>query len=647
MVTLPPLLLLILLLTNITQNPPRFTRPAYRSRPTRPTRVSRRMRRIISNTTNQVSHSFPGISMRHRRACTLRRIWEYHQDTRADRAHVDMLACWHPLNMFNSSQVTMVANLATNSRVTRFSLCSNCGYKVFVTLLCGALLSLNARFQIGQSAHRGGGRKGGRPFRGGGRGRGRGRGQGGGRYGKPHGGVPNSAPSATVPGQATSAVPAQVPVAPAWPPPRMAWCELCRVDCNTPEILEQHKNGKRHKKSLQTHAELQNLNKVITGQQSVQMPNPEVQTEVFKPEKVEGSGEKQLTQESIPVQAPTDNDKNETELQKNTVDKPEVNTVDSAEEPQQKTRDPIVARGRGLKRKMRGGRGGKYMRTGEGSRRPVEPPKPKEVIPFICELCNVKCESQVVFNSHLAGKKHLANVKRFHGHRALYGEAGLQALYPPNLNAPSSSVTPQVQQGVNDPQVLLAQLLTYVLAQAQAPGLLAAQVPGLAAAVAPVPGSSQETQYHCNFQTQGPLVVSEVKNKNVMLEAEGQPESITSESEVAANVSIDTKAVNVSSTSEEKDASLPGDDDLVIAASEKPDDHIEQDLSATMSAKPTPPLKCEGNLSSQAVQQGPCNDPVDAELERKEQDPGSEPEGDRGEDSELEHEEYPQPQLTS
>ncbi|KAL5794904.1 hypothetical protein ACOSP7_003498 [Xanthoceras sorbifolium] len=496
---------------------------------------------------------------------------------------------------------------------------------------------------IGQSAHRGGGRKGGRPFRGGGRGRG----QGGGRYGKPHGGVPNSAPSATVPGQATSAVPAQVPVAPAWPPPRMAWCELCRVDCNTPEILEQHKNGKRHKKSLQTHAELQNLNKVITGQQSVQMPNPEVQTEVFKPEKVEGSGEKQLTQESIPVQAPTDNDKNETELQKNTVDKPEVNTVDSAEEPQQKTRDPIVARGRGLKRKMRGGRGGKYMRTGEGSRRPVEPPKPKEVIPFICELCNVKCESQVVFNSHLAGKKHLANVKRFHGHRALYGEAGLQALYPPNLNAPSSSVTPQVQQGVNDPQVLLAQLLTYVLAQAQAPGLLAAQVPGLAAAVAPVPGSSQETQYHCNFQTQGPLVVSEVKNKNVMLEAEGQPESITSESEVPANVSIDTKAVNVSSTSEEKDASLPGDDDLVIAASEKPDDHIEQDLSATMSAKPTPPLKCEGNLSSQAVQQGPCNDPVDAELERKEQDPGSEPEGDRGEDSELEHEEYPQPQLTS
>ncbi|KAK4848647.1 hypothetical protein QYF36_015591 [Acer negundo] len=456
---------------------------------------------------------------------------------------------------------------------------------------------------IGQSAHRGGGRKGGRPFRGGGRGHGRGRGRGGGRYAPPHSGVPNSAPLASVPGQATLTEPAQVPAA-----PRMAWCKICRVDCNTPEILEQHKNGKRHKKNLQTHAELQNLNKVITGEQNVQLPNPEVQTEVFQPEKVEGSGEKQLKQESVPSQAPTDNDRNETELPNNSVDKVEVNTVDSTEDPQRKTRDQFVARGRGLKRKMRGGRGGKYMRTSEGSRRPVEPPKPKEVIPFICELCNVKCESQVVFNSHLVGKKHIANIKRFHGHRALYGEAGLQALYPPNLNASSSSVTPQVQQGVNDPQVLLAQLLTYVLAQAQTPGLLAAQVPGLAAAAAPVLASSQETQYQFNSQTQGPLVISEAENKIVTLEAEGQPESITSEPEVTASVSIDTNA------------SLP-QDNPVIASLEKPDDHTEQDLSAAITL----------NLSIQG------NNPDNAALENKEQDPGSEPELDPDEDSELEH----------
>ncbi|KAK3195095.1 hypothetical protein Dsin_026405 [Dipteronia sinensis] len=467
---------------------------------------------------------------------------------------------------------------------------------------------------IGQSAHRGGGRKGGRPFRGGGRGHGRGRGRGGGRYGPPHSGVPNSAPSASIPGQATLTEPALVPAA-----PRMAWCKICRVDCNTPEILEQHKNGKRHKKNLQTHAELQNLNKVITGQQNVQLPNPEVQTEVFLPEKVDGSGEKQLTQESVPSQAPAYNDRNETELPNNTVEKIEVNTVDSAEDPQRKTRDQFVARGRGLKRRMRGGRGGKYMRTSEGSRRPVEPPKPKEVIPFICELCNVKCESQVVFNSHLVGKKHIANVKRFHGHRALYGEAGLQALYPPNLNASSSSVTPQVQQGVNDPQVLLAQLLTYVLAQAQTPGLLAAQVPGLAAAAAPMLASSQETQYQFDSQTQGPLVISEAENKIVTLEAEGQPESITSKPQVEAEgqpESITSKPEVSASVSIDTNASLP-QDNPVIASLEKPDDHAEQDLSADMSIQ--------------------CNNPDNAALENKEQDPGSETEVDPDEDSELEH----------
>ena len=49
-------------------------------------------------------------------------------------------------------------------------------------------------------------------------------------------------PSASVSGQAQLPVAAQVPGAPFWPPPRMAWCELCRVDCNTLEIQESHKN---------------------------------------------------------------------------------------------------------------------------------------------------------------------------------------------------------------------------------------------------------------------------------------------------------------------------------------------------------------------------------------------------------------------
>ncbi|KAG2669288.1 hypothetical protein I3843_14G026800 [Carya illinoinensis] len=368
-------------------------------------------------------------------------------------------------------------------------------------------------------------------------------------------------PSASVSGQASLPVPAQVPAAPFWPPPRMAWCELCRVDCNTLEILEQHKNGKRHKKNLQKHEELQRLNKVITGQQNVQMPNSELQPEVVvQSEKVEENEGKQTPPENLTSEAVTGDNRNETEQQKDVVGNSEV-----LAEPEKKPKDQFAAQGRGLKRNMRGGRGGKYMRTYEGARRPVKTSKPKQAIPLMCELCNVKCDSQVVFDSHLTGKKHLANLKRFHGHRALYGEIGLQALYPPNLNvppahqqaglqsvyppnfnAPSTSGNPLVQQqGINDPQVLLAQLLmTYVLSQAQAqPPVM---VPA-ATTLEPPPstGSALENQYQPGLETQGSGGISEAGIHNAdAIEAKVQPQLISRESEASSSVSADADCLD-------------------------------------------------------------------------------------------------------
>ena len=49
---------------------------------------------------------------------------------------------------------------------------------------------------------------------------------------------------------------------------------------------------------------------------------------------------------------------------------------------------------------------------------------------------NINCVSQIVFNSDVVGKKYLENLKQFHGHSTLYGEAGIQALYLSNLNTP-------------------------------------------------------------------------------------------------------------------------------------------------------------------------------------------------------------------
>lgn len=484
-------------------------------------------------------------------------------------------------------------------------------------------LSVNAILQIGQTPYRGGGRRGNRPFRGGGRRHnsyrgprpdgfaptfpGRGRGQGGPRHFTSYGAVstnPNSAsspaegvatsvqpPLVSVPGQASLPVPTQVPPAPFWQPPRIAWCELCRVDCNTPEILEQHKNGKRHKKNLKVHEELQNL-RVISGQQNAQMPNAVLKPDVGQAENVEGFVEEQPLSEKVTPDAVTNDDGNETEQQNDG-----VGSSEASAEAEKKSMDHYPARGRGCKRKMRGGRGGKYMRANEGSRRQVEPPKAKQVIPLICELCNVKCESQVVFNSHMTGKKHVSNLKRFHGHRALYGEAGLQALYPPSsFNAPSGSLTPQFQQGVTDPQLLLAQLLmTFVLSQTQVSGIAPTPPPpGLAPAPATT-SSSFGNQNQSALHIQGPELVPEDGSPVAvtLAEANSQLRPVMTESEPGTTENADTKTENATSESAGKEV-LIGLDNLVVAQGEN---------SGQVSAEATlPVVQCEV-VSSDAVVQ--------------------------------------------
>ncbi|KAK8479059.1 hypothetical protein V6N13_020994 [Hibiscus sabdariffa] len=431
-----------------------------------------------------------------------------------------------------------------------------------------------------QTAYRGR-RRGGRLFRGGGRGHVGNRGL------RPDGSAPprsgrhsgsrmtpaisNSAldpstaampPSALVPGPA---LPPQVPAAPVWPPPHMAWCELCRVDCNRPEILEQHKNGKRHKKNLQLQEEMLKLKKVITPHQSVQEPN--TGSEAAQAKKVEGFEEKQHGQEALPSPPMTNDKEKETEQQKDVMNKPEALTTAPAST-NRKLNGPAEARGRGIKRKMKGGRGGKYMKGNEGPRKPVEPPKPVGGIPFFCELCNVKCESQVVFDSHLAGKKHSANMKKFQGHGALYGEKGLQTLYPSNLNAPSSSFIPQIQQDLTDPQVVLAQLLTYVLSQAQVPGLAAApQVPLPAATLVPsqIPLPSLEMQ-HPHQVSQGSLVTPDMSREaSLKTESEAPLFAGSNKAECQTSVSEKNDVSQQQNTPASAGTDVKVDDDTLVS----------------------------------------------------------------------------------
>ncbi|GMH28902.1 hypothetical protein Nepgr_030745 [Nepenthes gracilis] len=227
------------------------------------------------------------------------------------------------------------------------------------------------------------------------RGRGRGRGQSKDGQGQPaQDGQPlvSDPPSSVTEEAETSAVVSEAPhqdgVLPAAvprkaasdrKPPQILRCDICNVECNSVEILEQHKTGKKHKKNLQKLEELKNGG-------------------------------------NIPSEATASQSKTEAEQQTDVVATQQENSTANVPEEQNKRPD--------MKRKMTSSHGAKRLR--------MEPWQPRIVVPLLCDLCNIKCDTQEVFNRHLAGKKHIAKVKRYEGHQAMYGPAGLQALYPPN-----------------------------------------------------------------------------------------------------------------------------------------------------------------------------------------------------------------------
>ncbi|KAJ0048798.1 hypothetical protein Pint_15868 [Pistacia integerrima] len=211
-------------------------------------------------------------------------------------------------------------------------------------------------------------------------------------------------------------------------PTKAAWCELCRVNCTSLEILEQHKNGKRHKKNLQRTEELRKIVKPITEVQNEQEPVAESKIEVPQHQKFAQGGQENDSAGNIGTETIHDKNKMEADNQNNAEEQSEVPAKEFSDLQAGKPRMDADNWRCGMKWKMRGGGGGKRMKMFGSSRQPMEPPKPKVVIPLICDLCNVKCDTREVFDRHLSGKKHIAKLKRFEGHQAMYGPMG----YPPN-----------------------------------------------------------------------------------------------------------------------------------------------------------------------------------------------------------------------
>ncbi|KAK9102999.1 hypothetical protein Sjap_020253 [Stephania japonica] len=380
--------------------------------------------------------------------------------------------------------------------------------------------------QAGRASQRGGGRRGGGRFRGGGSGnssqpvsnsdglgsyfRGRGRGRGGGRRSQRHdssshpeiastdasmlghGYAPpinveqgDPQPSSTVAlVQAPVASAALIQKAASTRQPQKAWCELCRVDCNSLEVLQLHKNGKKHKKNLKRLEEAKIVKNPMTmpipttvpvhtsiaagaiatatpASVPSMMPLLEVQNQIesqpesnsegkLQPENIEGGrkGNTSVVSENAFSEVGGSENKVEGEKQNdsNLAEKPEAADAEPVQVSAKKRKfDRLNARRHGRKQNMRGGRGGKRrVRTSERQNGAAE--LPKEAAPITCDMCNVKCDTQAVFESHLAGKKHHSKLKRLHDEKAVHGPFGLQALYPSDPNAPTIFLPPIHQQ---------------------------------------------------------------------------------------------------------------------------------------------------------------------------------------------------------
>ncbi|ONK73768.1 uncharacterized protein A4U43_C04F35170 [Asparagus officinalis] len=244
---------------------------------------------------------------------------------------------------------------------------------------------------------------------------------------------------------------------------RVAWCDICRVDCNSWDILEQHKNGKKHKKTLLRLAEFERQQKLYPELQAEPMPVAMLPNAVTD----KAAEVVSVAPENIMIAAAS------TVVESEVTHTPSVAQVDDTsktfnpeeskpiqqglelevqaagqEQVTEGSRGPLRSDGHsqfdtrrgGMKRKSnKSGRGGKRLKSFEPAR--ARAPQRQKDRPRFCTICNVLCESLVVFDAHVAGKKHLSKLKRFQGQGTVFGP--ITIYIPPNQPSPYPKQGPE------------------------------------------------------------------------------------------------------------------------------------------------------------------------------------------------------------
>ncbi|KAL4178763.1 hypothetical protein AMTRI_Chr13g83860 [Amborella trichopoda] len=289
--------------------------------------------------------------------------------------------------------------------------------------------------------------------------------------------------------------------------PQIFPCDICKVECNSQEILNQHLSGKKHKKNLQ---KLQNDIQTQSAPTSLSQPSipgsqilisesgPPISDSQPRPS-LEGS-QPSITEPSFQIENnPSNLQETQQEIMKNgnETEKPlgeSVPTeqlvtsveqpVGSAEQLPSEKAEPLntdakkpesnSANARPFRRgnfKRHNPRFNPDMRKAKRQKHSKKAETIREQ-PKVCSLCNVTCDTQAVFEVHLAGKRHMSRVKRLQA-QDLFRNQGQHSGAPPqasqavSLNPPvlpaqvnqagsaeaQQVIFSQPQQVVSDPQI--------------------------------------------------------------------------------------------------------------------------------------------------------------------------------------------------
>lgn len=149
---------------------------------------------------------------------------------------------------------------------------------------------------------------------------------------------------------------------------QFAWCEVCKISCNSNEIYAKHLSGKKH---------LKNVEKVEKG-------------------KSDAGGSNAPQAATVPVIGPMENPAS---------NNPSSDDIQKTQKSSTQTPEDLETKKRKI---VESGTAADSVRT--------------------CTICNVVCNSQTVFDSHLAGQKHASMMKK-------QGVSGMSMLVPPLVTA--------------------------------------------------------------------------------------------------------------------------------------------------------------------------------------------------------------------